>query len=154
GVGGSSRVEIIWNDNAIQSQWLQVAVLPDAATGLASADVFYFGNAIGETGNSPTDAKVTAVDQIGARANPANPAFISNLYDFNRDGLVNSTDESIARNNMTSVVDALNLITVPSGVSLIPNSVVGRSIFYAGSTFDAAGHDGSMAPDKSALLPG
>jgi len=46
GIGGSDRVTIIWPDNAIAKQWLQVTVLPTANTGLAAADVFYFGNAV------------------------------------------------------------------------------------------------------------
>ncbi|MCK4276210.1 MAG: right-handed parallel beta-helix repeat-containing protein, partial [Phycisphaerae bacterium] len=50
GAGGSDRITIIWADNAIEKQWLQVTVLATANTGLATNDVFYFGNAIGETG--------------------------------------------------------------------------------------------------------
>ncbi|MDY7011491.1 MAG: hypothetical protein SVV80_12185, partial [Planctomycetota bacterium] len=57
-----------------------------AATGLASPDVFYFGNAIGETGNSATDATVKPTDEIGARNNtrtlggPEGPAGIEDVY--------------------------------------------------------------------------
>ena len=46
-----SRVEIIWADGAIENEWVQVTVLADADTGLAAPDVFYFGNAIGDSGN-------------------------------------------------------------------------------------------------------
>ena len=36
GVNGSSRVTLIWANNAIQKQWLQVTVKATAATGLPS----------------------------------------------------------------------------------------------------------------------
>ncbi|MCK4624141.1 MAG: right-handed parallel beta-helix repeat-containing protein, partial [Phycisphaerae bacterium] len=45
GLGGSDRITIIWVNNAIQKQWLQVTVKATAATGLTAPDVFYFGNA-------------------------------------------------------------------------------------------------------------
>ncbi|MDP6637593.1 MAG: lamin tail domain-containing protein, partial [Phycisphaerae bacterium] len=49
GVGGSDRVTLVWPDGAIANQWVEVTVLATADTGLAAADVFYFGNAVGET---------------------------------------------------------------------------------------------------------
>jgi hypothetical protein len=117
GVDGSDRITIIWADNAIQKQWLQVTVKATTATGLASDDVFYFGNAIGETGNSATDATVKPTDEIGARNNPhtlgGNPAGIDDAYDFDRDRKVGPTDEIIARNNGTNSLTALKLIIVP-----------------------------------------
>ena len=117
GASGSDRVSIIWADNAIANQWLQVTVLATANTGLAAADVFYFGDAIGETGNSPADAEVTPSDEIMVRDNPHtlanNPAAIDEACDFNRDRKVGPTDEILARNNGTSGPTALQLITVP-----------------------------------------
>jgi hypothetical protein len=115
GANGSDRVTILWADNAIQKQWLQVILKATSNTGLAAADVFYFGNAIGETGNSTANAIVNATDEILARNNPAfiPPATITNPYDFNRDKAVNATDQIIARNN-TTFLDALKLITVPA----------------------------------------
>ncbi len=117
GAGGSDRVTIIWADNAIQKQWLQVTVLATANTGLLSDDVFYFGNAIGETGNSPSDAEVTPTDEVVVRNNPhtifSNPAAIDDNCDFNRDRKVGPTDGIICRNNGTSSPTALKLITVP-----------------------------------------
>ena len=96
-------------------------MLADADTGLGANDVFYFGNAIGETGDTyglvPADAKVNATDQLGARSHPhtiLDPAPIYDAYDFNRDKKVNATDELIVRNNQTTVLNALKLITVPA----------------------------------------
>jgi len=116
GAGGSDRVTITWPDNAISNTWLQVTVLDTPDTGLSAADVFYFGNAIGDTGNSPTDARVNASDMLLARNNPRsflNPASIDLACDFNRDARVNATDMLIARNNQTHFLNALELIDVP-----------------------------------------
>jgi len=116
GVGGSDRVTILWNDGAIVNTWLRVTIKATANTGLAEPDVFYFGNAIGETGNSPSDAKVTPTDAIGCRNNPhtsQNPAGITDAYDFDRDTHVGPTDEIICRDNGTNSMTALCLITVP-----------------------------------------
>jgi hypothetical protein len=92
-------------------------VLANADTGLAAPDVFYFGNAIGEAGNSPADARVTATDMLMARNNPrsfTDPAPINLVCDYNRDARVNATDVLIARNNQTNAANALRLIRVPS----------------------------------------
>ncbi len=116
GLDGSDRVTIIWADNAIEKQWLQVTVKATANTGLMQEDIFYFGNAIGESGNSATDAFVNATDQIDARNNPHfffDPAPIDDRCDHDRDRNVNATDQIIARNNSTSFFNALKLISVP-----------------------------------------
>ena len=117
GTDGGDRVTLIWDDNAIQKSWLQVTVKATANTGLAEDDVFYFGNAIGETGNSEAEALVNANDVVGTRDNPHGPfnrAMIDDAYDFNRDRLVNATDVILARDNQTSPFTMLKLITVPA----------------------------------------
>ena len=73
GQDGADRVTLIWEDGAIRNCWLQVTVLATDATGLAENEVFYVGNAVGESGNSTTDALVNATDEIGARNNPHSP---------------------------------------------------------------------------------
>ncbi len=116
GAGGSDRLTLIWPDNAIQKQWLQVTVLANDDTGLSQPDVSYFGNAIGESGNSTTDAKVNAYDMLAARDNQRtflDPAPIELHYDYDRDARVDATDMLIARNNGTHFLNALQLITVP-----------------------------------------
>ena len=126
GVGGSDRVTVIWADNdwhtttpetgAIAGQWLQVTVLATANTGLAAPDVFFFGNAVGESGNSSANAAIDATDEIGARNNPhwfLDPALVDDAYDYNRDKKVDATDQIIARNNQTFFLNDLELITLP-----------------------------------------
>ena len=114
GVDGSDRVTIRWEDNAVKNQWLQVTVKATENTGLADADVFYFGNAPGEAGDSLINTIVNATDEIVARNfqhSALNPATINDPYDYNRDGLVNGTDQIIARANQTNPLTMLRLIT-------------------------------------------
>jgi cytochrome c peroxidase len=116
GVGGSTRITVIWPHDSIRKTWLQVTVLASAATGLAAPDVFYFGNAVGESGNSAMDAAVGPADELRARSNPqnvVNPALITCLFDYDRDGAVDPRDQLIARSNGTSVLNRLKLISVP-----------------------------------------
>ena len=118
GVGGSDRVTIIWPDGVIKQEWLRVKVLATDRTGLGLNDVFYFGNAIGESGNSTTDAKVNAYDMLGARDNQRSfldPAPIDFPYDFDRNARVGAVDMLIARNHTTHFQNALQLITPPAG---------------------------------------
>ncbi len=117
GAGCSDRVTIVWPDNAIENQWLQVTLRAGGKLGLAADDVFYFGNAVAESGNSAADAKVNAYDMLGARDNQRNflnPAPIDFKFDFDRDQLVDATDMLLARSHQTHFLNALNLITVPS----------------------------------------
>jgi hypothetical protein len=119
GVGGSDRVTLIWPEaSAVRGQWLRVAVLPGGGVGLAAADVFYFGNAVGEAGDLASDAKVTTLDVSLTRANliayPAPPPEITNRYDFNRDHKVNTLDVSLVRSNLTTAMNALKLIAPPA----------------------------------------
>ena len=122
GSADADRVTLVWPDRAVQNQWLQVTVRATAATGLPADDVFYFGNAVGDTGNSSTDALVNAADVIAIRDNPrgqANPAAIDDPYDINHDSTVDATDMILARNNATSPLSTLRFIT-PSVASPAP----------------------------------
>jgi hypothetical protein len=133
GTGGSDRIELIWSDNAIQNTWLQITVKADAQTGLASDDVSYFGNQIGETGNNPANAFVDAGDFVAVRDHPADflhRALPSNPYDFNHDSFVNATDLVIARDNTNNFLNAIKRITPPVGASA-PSSVVAGSVASA-----------------------
>ena len=121
GTGGSDRVTITWADNAIQNQWLQVTVLANANTGLGSANVFYFGNAVGESGNNTGSAVVDAQDESLALANKSgfSSAPITNSYDYNRDGRVTVADVLVARHNHTDGGGALQLISAPLSGGLL-----------------------------------
>jgi len=117
---GSPPYPWVVNPNGIGKQWLQVRALA-GNLGLAADDVFYFGNAIGEVGNSTTDTLVNATDEIHARLNPhwfLDPAAIGDPADFNRDQRVDATDQIIARFNQTYFLTDLNLITTPPSAPL------------------------------------
>ena len=116
GETGSDRVTITWPDYAIRNEWLQVTILANEFTGLEEEDVFYFGNAVAEAGNSETGTLVDVADLLLARNNPRtflDPAEIDYPYDYNRDQRVNATDVLLARNNTTNFLTSLNLITAP-----------------------------------------
>ena len=114
GDGGSDRVTIVWADNAIENQWLEVTVLANASTGLVTEDIHYWGNIIGEVGNQSGNTLVNATDQGQTRDNFTQifqAEAIEGTYDFNRDGLVNATDQAIARDNFTPLFGDVQLIS-------------------------------------------
>lgn len=108
GVSGSDRIELTWAEGQITNTWLEVIFKGnDAAggfntnTGLPASDIFFFGNRIGDTGSgSPTTAITSAADQFETRNNIGFGVSITNLYDFDRSGLVSAADELISRNNV------------------------------------------------------
>ncbi|NQU26585.1 MAG: tandem-95 repeat protein [Candidatus Nealsonbacteria bacterium] len=113
GAGGSARATITFESGELRNGWLQVKVAADAL-GLSDDDVFYFGNAVAEAGNSTTEARVTTADLLLARNNPrdsiSSPAGITFPYDYDRDGQVDATDVLLARNNQTNFLSDLKLI--------------------------------------------
>jgi hypothetical protein len=121
GVEGSDRVTLIWGANAPKKQWLQVTVLATSVTGLGQPDVFYFGNAVGETGNSAGDARVTAADALRILGNVSASVGITNRFDINRDGKVGAADRLMVLGNL-SAIDPVILLDLSGGAAL--NSVV------------------------------
>ena len=113
GVNGSDRVTFTWPAGTVVRQWLQVTTLATVNTGLSSPDVFYFGNLPGEVGDSSVEARVTAADVLRVRGEvgPAGRA-VDDLFDFNRDGRVNTLDYAAARTNLGR---SLPLLTAPVG---------------------------------------
>ena len=97
GTGASDRLTLTFPDGAVRNTWLRVTVRPTAATALAAADVFYVGNAVGETFDAPaagtTLAAVTPRDYaaVRARLNAAGLP-LADRYDFDRDGRVTLRD--------------------------------------------------------------
>ena len=74
GPNGTTQITIIWDDNAIQNEWLEVTVLAQPHLGLAANTTFYFGNAIGDTGDSATDAFTTSNDAARINTGQTNSA--------------------------------------------------------------------------------
>ena len=127
-IGSPDRVTITWPDREIRNQWLQVTVRATANTGLESDDVFYFGNAVGETGDQASEGGVGVSDMIAIRQNATTVgemAAIDNVFDVNRDGDVGLIDQLEARDNGPLV--PLSFITVPD-VSLSGAPAVNREV--------------------------
>jgi len=158
-LAGVDRVTIIWADDAIRKQWLEVTVRADAAVGLASPDVSYFGNAVGESGNSATNTFVDGSDFAGARDNQhnfLNRAPIHDAYDYNRDSFVDGSDLAIARDNNTNFLTALKLLNlsagVPGGEGESSRSQAGEG--EASSAFSAAFLDVLVVDQRPNLVTG
>jgi hypothetical protein len=114
---------------------VQVTLMADAVTKLAAPDVFYFGNAIGESGNSPGNTTVDSADELAARANRTGlgTAAITNLYDYNRDKRVDTADQLIARSQIGG--PALQLFTAPgSGAGAGAESIIVDTLTAAPTT--------------------
>lgn len=121
GVGGADRVTVIWPDRDIEGQWLQVTVLANPNTGLPLPDVHYWGNYVGETGDSATDAVVDLEDRNRIRDKQNNfltLAEITNPYDLNRDRWVDLVDRNLVRDNQSNFLSQLLLMTAPAAGSI------------------------------------
>jgi hypothetical protein len=158
GVGGSDRIELIWDDSTITKKWLQIQLRGNDAlggwnlnSGLASTDVFYFANPIGDSSAVDVNAYlVSSADQISARNDPhgpGNPAPISNLNDHNRDGLVNSSDQIIVLNNTTTVGTQVIYLNVN-----VPPTADAGGPYLIGSNQQLALHGSGTDLDLSAVL--
>jgi hypothetical protein len=139
GVGGSDRVEITWATGVIKNQWLEVQVLATANTGLALADVHFWGNKIADSASTspPTLFETTSTDaaQVNATIGAGKP--ITDLRDYNRDGAVTSTDAAIVNAN----IGAIQRINIGGGGPFAPEAAPA-----------VAADDGSSSAVASALV--
>jgi hypothetical protein len=132
GANGSDRITLIWPDGVLVNTWLQVTLKASREAGLRNDDVFYFGSAVGDTGrgNLPAVVLIDSIDRASVRnhlRDIGQPAPIDNIYDFNRDRLVDETDRMIVSNNPRHILSGLQLITAPAAgpaASAEPNGFV------------------------------
>ena len=151
GTGGSDRVTLVWPDKAIPNgNWLQVTVIGNAQTGLAANDVFYFGCAIGETGNTAADAVVNSSDVTRTRNNFSGFSLVGleSVYDFNRDRQVASGDVTISRNHFSGFTPLALIAPLASAVGVLG----GAPLLAAGTgetpvLLAAAAHDAVLRQD-------
>jgi len=119
GIGGSDRVTLVWPDGAIVNQWVEITALATPNTGLASADVFYFGNATGESnGDGVVDELDYAamIDEFGQRGG------IGTLgSDFDADGRVGLRDFAILRSRFGNTVQ---MPTIPAAAPEVPTAAL------------------------------
>ena len=124
GVDGSDRVTIIWADNAIEKQWLQVTVLDTVNTGLPEADVFYFGNMPGDaTGNGATNG----FDLLRVRQNYLMPPGEGrdDTADVTMDGNVNGFDLLAVRQNY---LQSIPMISTPAAAAAGMAALTGPAV--------------------------
>ena len=129
GINGADRIEFIWNDGVIVNTWLQVTVHANVRTGLPSDDVFYFGSALGDTGDSTAQALTNGFDFSGVRSHASSNVGVSSTYDLNRDDYVDGADLAAARDHVSNFHAALQLIVVPGAAPPpVAESVVAQSL--------------------------
>jgi polygalacturonase len=146
GNDGDTFADIVWANNAIQEEWLQVTVLADANTHLVNNVVFYFGNEIGATGASTATTgngpvlRVTSADVVNTENNASllQTVPITNIYDFNRDGKVTSTDVVLCQNNAT-LLGGIVLITVGGSSGNVILDGTADSLVQSSSTTTSSG---------------
>jgi hypothetical protein len=158
GVSGSDRVELIWASGSINEEWLEVTVKATANTGLTANDVFFFGSAVGNSGNGDTTtlSETNSTDELGAHNNGRtllNNIPLTNLFDYNRDGLVNSVDSLLSRNN-TQTLGATKYIAIAAGgpFAPLPDAALAASSSDDAVASTLASPSASLAPTSTWLL--
>jgi hypothetical protein len=113
-VGGNDRVTIIWADNAIEKQWLQVTVKSGTTTGLPDDDVFYFGNM---PGDATGDGVTNGFDLLRVRQNYLMPpgGGRDDTADVTMDGNVNGFDLLAVRQNYLQSLPMISTPAAPTG---------------------------------------
>jgi hypothetical protein len=99
GVNGSDRVTLVWDDGAVRNTWLRVTVPALPQYGLVNADLFYFGNLVGDVGTADITI-VNTLDLFAVRRNFFSTSPITGRFDFDRDGRVTAADFMLARVNV------------------------------------------------------
>lgn len=145
GANGSDRVILTWPAGAIRNTWLEVTVNAEGATGLSSADVFYFGSLAGDTGDATGGDPVVNVRDFIAILREMNPPATDGApgarFDFNHDAVVNASDLLAARSNAGAVLPLFR----PSAVSVASDGPASR-----GDTPSGAERRGSIRPRRVA----
>ncbi len=113
--GTAGRIQLKWADNAIQNTWLQIIVLANARTSLATPVVFYVGSAIGDV-NGPASGvyRTTVADMVMVQSALSAAAVpVTENRDVNKDGLINAADVSFVQSRVSSAI-LLRTIIVPA----------------------------------------
>ena len=124
GDDGSDRVTLTWEPADLRNTWLEVTIHPTRRTELSGSDVFYFGNAVGETGDSLRHAVVNVVDEDLVRQHAGSGrGNVDARFDFNRDHWVDGSDVAIARDFRTNFATSLALIAPPAPETSQPSRI-------------------------------
>jgi len=127
-VTGSDCIELIWDDNAIQQQRLEVIVNPTTNTGLAANTVFFYDNEIGNTSsfNTSTVARTGTSDFSGVQTHGAVLSAnipITNAFDFDPDGKVGTSGASAIQTHGTATATGLKLLALAIGGPFAPDAL-------------------------------
>jgi hypothetical protein len=115
--------------------------------------VFLFGNAVGEVGDSATDAIVSLQDVQLIAANATAVAAVTSRYDVNRDGRVNAIDRSLASLSRTTARTALPLIAAAAAAGSATTFAAPGAMFAELAGQARAGRSGPItAADVFRLL--
>ena len=135
GVDGSDRVTLVWAGGAVRGAWLQVTVKASSHSGLATPDVFYFGNLPGDAGAGDPEGETTvgAEDLAAVRRRLGSPAGIATPYDFNRDGEVDTADLFTVRVGMSNSLPLLQAPSTIATATASPRRSVARRTTWAAS---------------------
>jgi fibronectin type 3 domain-containing protein len=149
--GGVQRITLIWDDNAIQNQWLKVSVNPTGNTGLSAADVFYLGNLIGDANGN---GQVTVADTAMAKSLQGTATDITSATDFNRSGQVTVADVAIAKAYQGFSIPLLSAPTpAPTAPAAAPASVVVTPVAAPEATTVTAATTTTTATKRRAPAP-
>jgi 3-phytase len=143
GASGADRITLTLPDGAVRNTWLRVTARATANTGLASPDVFYYGNLVGDTGDAPAGRTpvVNAADVLRTRrALFSTDPTTRERFDFNRDGAVTAIDLHLARRNLGSPLPP------PPGQAVAPPPGIDRAVSLLRPAF------GSAAPALCTLI--
>jgi hypothetical protein len=138
------------------NQWLQVTLESNANTALTAPDVFYFGSRVGDSGEGNAAGFVTtsAADEVAARNHPAarfENIPVTNLYDFNRDGQVNATDQLAARRSGGSLpLIRIAPATLATTDAALVAAALTSSAIRAEQPLAPARHEAPLGPNPSA----
>ena len=98
--GDTDLIHLVWPDGAIRNAWLRVTVIANENTQLAEDNVFYFGNLVGETFDTPGVYRVDATDLWRVRNSYSRAQYsqsMSSRVDPTHDTRVNSLDLAAIR---------------------------------------------------------
>jgi uncharacterized delta-60 repeat protein len=110
----ASRYAITWADGEVRNAWLEVTTSAGDRTGLAAADVFVFGNLVGEVGNPGSPYEVTPTDVLATRGALGSSSDLAGRFDFDRDGKVSVFDYALARGALGRSLPVFTAFSVAS----------------------------------------
>jgi beta-glucanase (GH16 family) len=144
-----TRITLTWRGRAVRNAWLQVTVNATPSTGLAAADVFYFGNlggdAVGAAGGAP-DGRVDDADVAAAAASLRGNAGIDSGTDFDHSGRITRADVRTARRNLGAALYTVGPFAgLGAGTGATPPALPGQwqlifSDEFAGASLDPVWH--------------